>query len=132
MFEIVDVGEPTTKPPSISNPFLTSVPTCPYLACLYSVYNYEGETITRWSGDQGRPYSSGEKQALEGCYGPCGFHHHIHKTDQGVHKGTNMNGIYSRLRWSLTEIYFCPFAPPQSRENIRNAVHFIVNFCGGT
>ena len=51
MFEIVDVGGPTTKPPSISNPFLTNVPTCPYLACLYSVYNYEGETITRWSGD---------------------------------------------------------------------------------
>ena len=25
------------------------------------------------------------------------FHHLIHKIDQGVHKGTNMNEIYSRL-----------------------------------
>ena len=39
-----------------------------------------------------------------------------------------MNGIYSRLGWSLTAIYFCPFSPPQSRENIRNAVHFTVRF----
>ena len=25
----------------------------------------------------------------------------------------------------------CPFAPPQSRENIRSASHFTVKFCGG-
>ena len=31
---------------------------------------------------------------------------------QGVHKGTNMNGIYSRLGWSLTEIYFASFLLP--------------------
>ena len=61
----------------------------------------------------------------------CGFHHLIHKTDLGVLKGTNTNERYSRLGWSLTSIYFCPFAPPQSRENIRNAVHFTVKFCGG-
>ena len=60
-----------------------------------------------------------------------GFHHLIHKTDQGVHKGTNMNERYSRLGWSLKAIYFCPFAPPQSRENILSAVHFTVKFCGG-
>ena len=33
-----------------------------------------------------------------------GFHHLIHKTQQGVHKGTNMNERYSRLGWSLTAI----------------------------
>ena len=60
-----------------------------------------------------------------------GFHHLIHKTEQGLHKGTTMNGIYSRLGWSLMEIYFCPFAPPHSCENIRNAVHFTVKFCDG-
>ena len=50
---------------------------------------------------------------------------------RGCTKETTMNGIYSRLGWSLTAIYFCPFAPPQFRENIRNAVHFTVRFCGG-
>ena len=60
-----------------------------------------------------------------------GFHHLIHKTYQGVHKGTNINERYSRLGWSLMAIYFCPFAPPQSRENIGSSVHFTVMFCGG-
>ena len=41
-----------------------------------------------------------------------GFHHLIHKTQQGVHKGTNMNKIYSRLGWSLTAIYFAPSLLP--------------------
>ena len=61
----------------------------------------------------------------------CGFHHLIHKKYQGVHKGTNMNERYSRLGWILTAIYSCPFAPPQSCENIRSAVHFTVKFYGG-
>ena len=50
-----------------------------------------------------------------------GFHHIIHKTYQGLHKGKNMNERYSRLGWSLTEIYLCPFSPPQSRKHIRGA-----------
>ena len=60
-----------------------------------------------------------------------GLHHLIHNTDQGVHKGNDYEQDLDILGWSLTSIYFCPFAPPQSRENIRNAVHFTVRFCCG-
>ena len=42
----------------------------------------------------------------------CGFHHLIHKTKKGVHKGTNMNKIYSNLGLGLTEIYFAPLLLP--------------------
>ena len=45
-------------------------------------------------------------------YYKCGFHHLIHKTKQGVHKGKNINGIHSRLGWSLTAIYFATFLLP--------------------
>ena len=50
---------------------------------------------------------------------------------RGCTKETTMNGIYSGLGWSLTAIYFCPFAPPQSCENIQKAIHFPIRFCGG-
>ena len=43
-----------------------------------------------------------------------GFHHLIHKTKQGVHKGTNMDEIYSRLGWILTSIYFPPLLLPST------------------
>ena len=49
---------------------------------------------------------------VNGKYDGCGFHHLIYKTQQGVHKGTNMNERYSRLGWSLTAIYFAPLLLP--------------------
>ena len=47
-----------------------------------------------------------------GRVGGSGFHHLIHKTKHGVHKGPNMNKIYSRLGWSLTAILFAPLLLP--------------------